>query len=162
HTDFGDVAFASGDWAILSRDTLGPGDIDSRDYELWNVRTGAEIPFAASHHAVEPAGVGPDGSVLEIVYSAPAIDRDHAVPVCVNVVTPAATVVPVVYDGHCATLLGIGMNESPDGLWAIYFDSGGPKDNGLGIEGTVRIEDIRAGRWTVVPADPDRGISLEW
>jgi hypothetical protein len=155
-TQFGttDLVNVNGDWALLTNTDL---NTPNRPSELWNVRTGAVVPFATTKN-VDAWGVGPDGSVLRAVYTSATaeadVDADQPSPACVDYVPPASPV-PTAAGGYCGTMTISASSLSPDGAWAEVV-----VNSQLYL---LRTADLHAGRWSpVVPNDDGGSEPMFW
>ena len=150
------VAALNGDWALLRSNS---DDYVWRDSEIWNVRTGAVVPFATSY-GVTPLGVTPSGGVFRAVESNPPAQPDAPAHACLDVVMPtgigAAATVPTTPTGYCAVFDLADATVSPDGAWAVLIPRTVTAGHGVVA---VRTADLHAGRWAPVDLNQADGVS---
>ena len=153
------VIAVRGDWALISDDGDGSSSPPS---VVWNIRTGAVVPFASSVGVVA-WGVTPDGEVLR------SIDAEHAPPLsptststraCYDLVAPDHTAKPAVIPtnptGYCGRLDVTDATMSPDGSWVVLIPTNQSPGHGVVA---VRTADLHDGRWAPVNLDQADGMS---
>ncbi|HEY7174743.1 MAG TPA: hypothetical protein VH442_07490 [Micromonosporaceae bacterium] len=139
----------NGDWALL---TSGRGD-----NEIWNVRTGAVVPFATVI-GVTPFGVTAGGQVLRGVMPDPQMQGDTPPRVCLDVVPPVgsgrAITVPTSPTGACGAFDLADANVSPDGTWVAFMSEFSPSGVGAMV---LRTAELHRGTWAPVRVHETHG-----
>ncbi len=145
-----DVSGVSDDWALLTNSRL---QFPNQPNELWNVRTGAVVPFTNGPN-VEAFLIGPDGHVLFGAYGSATATPDDPSPACFDYAAPATadtttdgtptpTWATTGTPGVCASIAFEPSSLSPDGTWAIVVADGEAD--------AINLTELHAGRWHPIP-----------
>jgi hypothetical protein len=136
------------DWVLLAAVSGEPGPSPA---ELWNVVTGAVVPFAI-HDGVWGIGVSVGGAVLREVFPY----GSATVSSCIDLVIPGTTV-PTGLTGFCSADAPVADEAwlSPTGQWAVFH-------NGDGTEYVVATSELDAGGDLHVDYIPPDASVLFW